>query len=406
MPRFIYEAMTNSGNVVNGTMQAESSNELIAKLKVNGYFPMTVEEEKIEEKKSRLPSFRLGKKVKASDLEFFSYQLATLLNSGILLTRALSVASEQVNSNYLRNAIDQIRYDVEHGSTLYDALSRHKDIFSDLYINIVKAGETGGVLGLVLARLADFSEKQRKLRSSVISALFYPIILICVGLGIGAVLTLFVIPRLSSMFTELGTALPLPTQILMSITDIIRKLWWVILLVIVLAVFGIRQYAKTDKGKENIDRIKLKIPMAGTIYRTSALSRFSRTLATLLDNGVPILSALAIVRETIGNRVYRNIVERSEREVERGESLAASLQRSGEFPTLVTHMISIGEESGNPQDMLVKLSEYYDTEMDKQLERISSLISPLIILIMALAVGFLVAAAVLPIFEASSMITV
>jgi len=404
MPRFSYQAMTRAGAVVTGTLEAESSTELVSKLKGSGYYPMDVTEEVAEEKR-RLPVLRFARRVKSSEVEFFSYQLATLLNSGVPLIRALSVASEQVTNVTLRNAIDQIRYDVEHGSTLYDALGRHKRIFSDLYINIVRAGETGGVLGLVLARLADFSEKQRKLKSAVVSALFYPAILICVGLAIGAVLTLFVIPRLSSMFTELGTALPWPTQVLMAVTGFIRGYWWVILLTIGGVAISLRQYARTESGKRNTDRLKLKLPLAGNVFRTAALSRFARTLGTLLDNGVPILQSLAIVRETIGNIIYRNIVETSEKEVERGESLAASLQRSGEFPALVTHMLAIGEESGNPQDMLTKLSEYYDTEMDKQLERISSLVGPLIILIMAMAVGFLVAAAVLPIFEASSMIT-
>lgn len=405
MPRFNYQAMTRTGGVVNGTLEAETSAELVSKLKGSGYFPMEVREEVAEEKR-RLPVLRLGRRVKSSEVEFFSYQLATLLNSGVPLIRALSVAAEQITNDTLRSAIDQIRYDVEHGSTLYDALGQHKRIFSDLYINIVRAGETGGVLGLVLARLADFSEKQRKLKSAVIAALFYPAILVFVGSGIGTVLTLFVIPRLSSMFAELGTALPWPTQVLMAITGFIRGYWWVILLMVIVAAISLRQYRRTESGKSNIDRLKLKLPLAGGIFLTSALSRFTRTLGTLLDNGVPILQSLAIVRETIGNIVYRNIVETSEKEVERGESLAASLQRSGEFPALVTHMLAIGEESGNPQEMLTKLSEYYDTEMDKRLDRISGLVGPLIILVMALAVGFLVAAAVLPIFEASSMIKI
>ena len=172
------------------------------------------------------------------------------------------------------------------------------------------------------------------------------------------------------------------------------------------SIIGVRQYGRSDTGKYNIDKFKLRLPLVGTIFSTAALSRFARTLGTLLDNGVPILQSLAIVRETTGNIVYRGVIEKSEKEVERGESLANSLQRSGQFPALVTHMLSIGEESGNPEEMLEKLSEYYDAEMDKQLERISSLVGPLIILFMAMAVGFLVAAAVLPIFEASSMITV
>lgn len=405
MPRFNYQAMTKTGSVVSGTLEAESSIDLTSKLKGSGYYPMSVSEVVVEEKR-RIPGLKLRGRVKQSEVEFFSYQLATLLNSGVQLIRSLRVASEQVTNVTLRNAIDQIRYDVEHGSTLHDALGRHNKIFSDLYINIIRAGETSGVLGLVLARLADFSEKQRKLKSAVISALFYPIILIFVGLAIGGVLTLFVIPRLSTMFTELGTALPWPTQVLMAITGFIRGFWWVMLLLTVGSVIGLRRYGRTETGKYNIDKFKLKLPLIGTIFSTAALSRFSRTLGTLLGNGVPILQSLAIVRETTGNTVYRSIIEKSEKEVERGESLANSLKRSGQFPALVTHMLSIGEESGNPQDMLEKLSEYYDTEMDKQLERISNIVGPLIILFMAMAVGFLVAAAVLPIFEASSMITV
>lgn len=405
MPRFDYQAMTKTGSVVTGTLEAGNSTELTSKLKGSGYYPMSVSEVVVEEKR-RIPGLRLGGRVKQSEVEFFSYQLATLINSGVQLIRALRVASEQVTNVTLRDAIDQIRYDVEHGSTLHDALGRHNKIFSDLYINIVRAGETSGVLGLVLARLADFSEKQRKLKSAVISALFYPMILIFVGLAIGAVLTLFVIPRLSTMFTEFGAELPWPTQVLMTITGLVRGFWWVVLLLIVGSVIGLRRYGRTDVGKYNIDKFKLRLPLIGTIFSTAALSRFSRTLGTLLGNGVPILQSLAIVRETTGNTVYRRVIEESEKEVERGESLANSLQRSGQFPALVTHMLSIGEESGNPQEMLEKLSEYYDTEMDKQLERISSIVGPLIILFMAMAVGFLVAAAILPILGASDMIAV
>jgi type II secretory pathway component PulF len=403
MPRFSYQAMTRTGGVITGTLEAENSTELVSKLKGSGYYPMSIAED-IAEEKSRISFLRLGKRVKASEVEFFSYQLATLLNSGVPLIRALSVASEQVTNATLRNAIDQVRYDVEHGSTLYDALGQHKRIFSDLYINIVRAGETGGVLGLVLARLADFSEKQRKLRSSVVSALFYPAILVFVGIVMALLLTLVVIPKLAVMFAELATTLPWPTRLLMFIMSVIRGYWWAIIPTVATAVVLLYLYARSDSGRQRVDRIKLRLPVMGTLFRTAALSRFARTLSTLLENGVPILQSLAIVRETIGNLVYRNIIESSEREVERGESLAASLQRSKDFPALVTHMLSIGEESGNPEDMLTKLSEYYEAEMDKRIERISSLVGPLIIVVMAMGVGFLVAAAVLPILQASSII--
>jgi len=404
MPRYKYQAMTKAGSVVSGTAEADSTNELIARLKGSGYFPTEVSLEKAEEKKQRIPFLSFLRKVKASEVEFFSYQLATMVNSGIRLIRALSVATEQITNVMFRDAVDQVRYDVEHGSTFHDALAKHKNIFSDLYVNIVSAGEAGGVLGLVLSRLAEFSEKQRKLRSAVISAMFYPIILVCLGTIIGLVLTLFVLPRLSGMFAEMGAALPMPTRILMAFTGVIKQYWWIILGFIIIIVVAVRRYSRTDKGKHNIDRLKLKLPLAGHIFRISAMSSFSRTLGTLLDNGVQILASLAIVRATMGNVIYRGVIENSEKEIERGESLASSLQKSGEFPALVTHMLAIGEESGRPQDMLMKLSEYYEAEMDKQLERVSNLVGPVMILIMALSVGFLVAAAILPIFEASNMI--
>jgi len=404
MPRYKYQAMTKAGSVVSGLAEADSTNELIARLKGSGYFPTEVSLDKVEEKKQRISFLSFLHKVKASEVEFFSYQLATMVNSGIRLIRALSVATEQITNMMFRDAVDQVRYDVEHGSTFHDALAKHRNIFSDLYVNIVSAGEAGGVLGLVLSRLAEFSEKQRKLKSAVISAMFYPIILVCLGTIIGLVLTLFVLPRLSGMFAEMGAALPMPTRILMAFTGVIKQYWWIILGFIIIVVVAVRRYSRTDKGKRNIDRLKLKLPLAGHIFRISAMSSFSRTLGTLLDNGVQILASLAIVRATMGNVIYRGVIENSEKEIERGESLASSLQKSGEFPALVTHMLAIGEESGRPQDMLMKLSEYYEAEMDKQLERVSNLIGPIMILIMALSVGFLVAAAILPIFEASNMI--
>lgn len=397
--------MTKAGAVVNGSLEAENQNDLISKLRVNGYYAMDITSDVAKEKR-KIPFISFMRRVKGSEVEFFSYQLSTMVNAGIRLPRALAVATEQITNPTFRNAVDKVRDDVEHGSEFYNALSQHKNIFSDLYVNIVKAGETGGVLGLVLARLAEFSEKQRKLKTAVISALFYPIILMALGTIIGTVLMLFVIPRLSGMFAEMGAALPMPTRILMGMTNTIKKPWLmsIIIAVIGISIFAIRRYSKTVSGKRNLDKFKLKLPLAGSIFRISAMTRFARTLGTLLDNGVLILPSLAIVRETVGNNIYRDVIVNSEREVERGESLASSLQKSGEFPGLVTHMLAIGEEAGKPQDMLLKLSEYYEAEMDKQLERVSNLIGPVMILVMALGVGFLVAAAVLPIFEASNMV--
>jgi type IV pilus assembly protein PilC len=268
MPRFKYQAMTKTGTVVNGSLEAESQNDLISKLRVNGYYAMDITSDVAKEKR-KIPLISFMRRVKGSEVEFFSYQLSTMVNAGIRLPRALAVATEQITNPIFRDAVDKVRDDVEHGSEFYNALSQHKGIFSDLYVNIVKAGETGGVLGLVLARLAEFSEKQRKLKTAVISALFYPIILMTLGTIIGTVLMLFVIPRLSGMFAEMGAALPLPTQILMKATDILKHFWWVIVALIGISIFAIRRYAKTVSGKRNLDKFKLKLPLAGSIFRIS-----------------------------------------------------------------------------------------------------------------------------------------
>jgi type II secretory pathway component PulF len=371
MPRFSYEAVTTDGTTITNVTEADNKSDAVSKLRNMGYFPTKVDEVGAEEEKKQkisIPWF--SGRIKATDIDFFSYQLSTLINAAVPLTRSLSILIEQIENDSLRRIVEQIKYDVEHGSTLYDALAQHPNLFSELYVNMVKAGETGGVLGVVLERLAVTSERQRNLRNEVLSALIYPMILLGMSTCTIAVLVIFIIPRFTSMFDELGVALPAATRLLIGISGFMGSYWWVISLGIVAIVWGTRRYVKTDKGRVVFDKIKLKIPMIGSIFETFILSRFARTLGTLLENGVVMLPALGIVKETVGNVLYRDAIETGEEEIKRGANLAKPLEDSRIFPPLVTHMIAVGEESGEPEQILTKLADYYDMEIEKKTNKV------------------------------------
>ena len=405
MPRYQYEAVTQSGQTINSTSEADSQAELIANLQQMGYWATNVVEEgeALETKAKRI--FSVGtRRIKSAEVEFFTYQLAALVNAHVALPRSLEVTLEQISNPELHKIVAQVKHDVEHGATFNDALAQHPKVFSELYVNMVKAGEAGGVLGEVLERLAEFAERQRVLKNQVVSALFYPVILFGLMITAIIVLMILVIPKFTEMFLEFGETLPIPTQILISISDAFAAYWWVGLLGAAIIGTALRQYLRTETGKIMLDRIKLKMPLVGPVFSTFAIVRFTRTMATLLENGVRMLPALQVVKDTIGNRVYSNIVANAEREVEQGSTLSRELGESKDFPSLVTHMIAVGEESGEPVTMLSKLSEYYDMEIKKSLERLTSSISPLVILIMGLLIGFIAVAMILPIFEAQNVI--
>ncbi len=405
MPRYQYKAVTQSHQKINGTLEANSRAEVIATLQQMGYWATGVVEEgeALETKAKRI--FSVGtRRIRSAEVEFFTYQLAALVNAHVALPRSLEVTLEQISNPELHKIVAQVKHDVEHGATFNDALAQHPKVFSELYVNMVKAGEAGGVLGEVLERLAEFAERQRVLKNQVVSALFYPAILFGLMITAIIVLMILVIPKFTEMFLEFGRELPLPTQVLISISDAFAAYWWVGLLGTAIIVTALRQYLRTETGKIMLDRIKLRMPLVGPVFSTFAIVRFTRTMATLLENGVRMLPALRVVKDTIGNKVYSNIVADAEREVEQGSTLSRELGESKDFPSLVTHMIAVGEESGDPVTMLSKLSEYYDMEIKKSLERLTSSISPLVILIMGLLIGFIAVAMILPIFEAQNVI--
>tara|TARA_B100001146_G_scaffold224812_1_gene244265 strand:- start:1280 stop:2500 length:1221 start_codon:yes stop_codon:yes gene_type:complete len=405
MPRFRYQALTNTGSTVSNVEDANSKAELVSSLKIRGYWPTDIVEDiegnDDEESKFR---FSIRRRVKPKDVEFFTYQIGTLINSHIPLARALDITLEQIASITLRQVIHQVKYDVEHGSTFANALAEHPKVFSDLYINMVKAGEAGGVLGVVLARLAEFAEGQRHLKNEVVSALFYPAVLFVLsGLAI-AVLMVAVVPKFTVMFEDMGTQLPPLTRGLIGFANFVSGFWWIILIMIIVLSIAFSRFIQLENGRLIFDRIKIRLPLIGQVFNSFAIIRFTQTMATLMENGVTLLPALRVVKDTIGNKVYSNAVLSAEQEIERGSTLARELERTKVFPPVVMHMISVGEESGSPQQMMSKLSEYYDLETKKNLERLTSLVGPLVILFMGVIIGLIAFAIIDPILKMSASI--
>ena len=405
MPRFRYQALTNTGSTVSNVEDANSKAELVSSLKIRGYWPTDIVEDiegnEDEESKFR---FSIRRRVKPKDVEFFTYQIGTLINSHIPLARALDITLEQIASITLRQVIHQVKYDVEHGSTFANALAEHPKVFSDLYINMVKAGEAGGVLGVVLARLAEFAEGQRHLKNEVVSALFYPAVLFVLsGLAI-AVLMVAVVPKFTVMFEDMGTQLPPLTRGLIGFANFVSGFWWIILIMIIVLSIAFSRFIQLENGRLIFDRIKIRLPLIGQVFNSFAIIRFTQTMATLMENGVTLLPALRVVKDTIGNKVYSNAVLSAEQEIERGSTLARELERNKVFPPVVIHMISVGEESGSPQQMMSKLSEYYDLETKKNLERLTSLVGPLVILFMGVIIGLIAFAIIDPILKMSASI--
>lgn len=402
MPRFRYEALTVTGATRTGAIDASSQQEVVSLLRNMDLFPIRITEEGGEEERRGLRIPFLEGRVKASEVEFFSYQMATMLNSGVPLSDALGIVIGQVRDRTFKRVLGQVREDVEHGATLANAMSRHPRVFSELYVNMIRAGEIGGILGSVFERLASFSERQRLLKSAVISAMFYPAILFVMSLIILVVLTVFVIPKFTAMFAEMNVVLPMPTRILIGFTDGVRTWWWLILIGLISLVFGIRQYSRTEGGRIALDRLRITMPLIGSIFRAFALARFTRTMGTLLENGVVLLDSLTVVKDTIGNKVYEKAVEESIEEIKHGSTLARQMREQGIFPEMVVNMISIGEESGKPEVMFNKLADFYDLETRKHLDRVTSTVGPLVVLLMGAMVAFMAVAMVLPIFEAST----
>ncbi len=400
MPVYKYKAINESGQSVNGVVDADSPKSASEKLRREGVFLSSIHEVKEGKSRSIIP-FR---GISAGELAVTTRQFSTLISAGLPLEASLSALSEQTEDARLGQVLTQVKDRVSEGSSLANAMGEHKNVFSDLYINIVKAGEASGTLDIVLLRLADFLEKQAALSSKVRSALIYPLFMFIFGAGVLFFMVNFVIPRIAKIFEQSEKALPMITVVLISISDFISNNMILILVVMVLLVVGLFRFRKTERGKMFFDRVALRMPIFGKINTMVVISRFTRTLGTLISSGIPLLDALKIGEAVMANAVYGQALERVREDVREGATLAAPLRDSGVFPPLVTRMIAVGEQTGEMEDMLTKIADIYDQQVETTVSTLTALLEPVMILIIGAIMGFIVFAILLPIFNLTSTI--
>ena len=406
MPRFIYEAKKGPQELVKGTMEAESQNSAVEKLEQMGYIPIRVipaaekppaQQVSYPEHTQRADILGLFKKVRARDLTILTEQLASLMKSRIPLLEAMNILYGQTENANLKSIISQIASDIKDGRTLSQALNKFPRAFPALYINMIESGEAGGMLDKTLARLADFRNREEEIRGKVVSALAYPVFIVIVGLITIFILFAFVIPRLSSLFAEMGQVLPLPTRILLTLSNNVKSYWLWIIIVVILAVIIFRRVARSEKLI--FDGLKLKVPLLGNFSKKSMIATFSRTLGLLIANGIPLFHAIRITSPTLDNEIFRLELEKVHKDLIDGMSLEQSLKRSELFPRFMTNMLAVGERGGNLEEALFEVSNFYEREVDKTTRIITSLLEPVIILLMGLIVGLIVFAMLLPIFQ-------
>ena len=401
---FEYKIRDRAGSVQTGQMEAASSAAVAKTLRDKGFVPLKIAERQMGslDKEFKIPG--LGKKVKNKEIAVFSRQLATMVNSGLTLVRALTVLQEQSQNPAFTSVIADVRARVEQGSSLSVSLASHPKIFGTLYVAMVQAGEVGGALDETLIRLADTLEAGVRLRSKVKAAMAYPVMVCGLVILIVSAMLLFIVPIFSRMYADLGGELPLPTQTLVNISSLLSKWWWLLGLITIGSVVGFKRWIRTPAGRAKWDRFKLRVPLFGKLVQKVAISRFSRTMSVLSRTGVPVLQALDIVAATAGNALVAEALRDVQESVKRGESLAGPLARHEVFPPMVTHMMAVGEETGALDAMLGKVADFYDQEVDAAVSALTSLIEPILIVVMAVAVGGILISLYLPMFNIASLI--
>jgi len=404
MARFIYEAKTSPKDVIKGILVADNKSAAIQKISRMGYYLLSLEEEAEASNHSQSHAAYFSGKVSIKDITDFTRQLSDLLEAGITIAKALDILHEQTENKRLAKVILDIRDFCVGGNPLSDALSRYPKVFSTLYVSMVRSGETGGMLDNILKRLSDFNEKQLDIQTKIRTALAYPILMTVVGLTTIIILITFVMPKMTVMFSDFGQALPIPTQILLGISGVIQNYWLILILFLAGITMTIMKIYNTHEGRFAIDSFKLNSPLMGPLIKKVEIARFTRTLATLLDNGVPILGALQIVLETVGNVVIKKDIEKAAVAVREGSSLAQGLSGSKSMPPAVMNMIAIGEEGGHVEKSLLKVASGYERESDEAIKIMMSLIEPLLILTLGIVVGFIVISMLLPIFEMNFLV--
>ncbi|MBI5118599.1 type II secretion system inner membrane protein GspF [Candidatus Poribacteria bacterium] len=405
MPVFEYVAINNASKQIRGVLDADSPQIARAKLREMGLLPVHVGETRETAKPTREISLSdVFSRPKTVDIAMFTRQLAVLLQAGMPLVDALNAVLEQVENKRLTKVVYRVKESISEGAALSVSLAQHSRHFPRLYVNMVKAGESSGALEVVLFRLADYMEKQLALRRRVTSALLYPCLMTTVGFGVVVFLLTYVIPTITKIFMQLNRALPAPTIALIKVSGFLRGYWWLMFGLAAILVLALSRYLKTEIGGTAWDGLKLRLPIFGKLNRKLAAARFSRTLGTLAQSGVNLMDSLEIVKNIVNNRIIARSIDEAQENVRKGEDLAGSLQRGRVFPPVVTHMVALGERSGQLDEMLLRVADTLDDEVDTTLSGLVSLLEPTMIVAMAAVVGFIVLAVLLPIFDINQMV--
>jgi general secretion pathway protein F len=399
METFSYEATTRDGGIVTGTIEAANERFAVDRLHEKGFFPLKVKKE--EERGAAFSSLSalFNTRVVERDIMTFTYQLGVLLEAGFPLEKGLSVLSDLTEKKVFRDKIQEILALIRGGKSFSESLSKFPSVFPVFYINMIKAGEAGGFLEDTITRMAVYLENSQALKDDVRSALIYPALLTVVGTAAVIVLLTFVVPKFTTIFSDMGAALPLPTIILLGISNAIRNYWWLIVLLIAGGSVVLRQYLNSEPGRRSWDTVKFRLPLFGKLYRETTVSRFSRTAGTLLGSGVPILNALQIVKGTLGSDKMAETISSVRDEVRKGRGIAEPLRKSGIFPVIAVHMVTVGEETGKLDEMLLKIADRFELEVRNTIKRLLSLLEPALILLMGIMVGFIVIAMLMAIFS-------
>jgi type IV pilus assembly protein PilC len=399
MPTFTYSARNLTGAIQQGEIELPTREEVVGYLRRQKLIPV-----KVEQKKAAGLSFSFGTGIKTRDIVIFTRQFATMINAGLPLVQALDILAKQTENKAFAKVIEQVQHDVESGNTLADALRKHPKVFTDLFTNMVAAGEVGGILDVILLRLATFLEKSDALARKIKGAMVYPGVILAVAVGAVATLLIVVIPTFQAMFDGAGVALPGPTRFVIFLSAALQAYWYVILGAIAATVFLVRSIYKTDSGELAIDQLLLKAPIFGNLLRKTAVARFTRTLGTLVASGVSILEGLEITARTAGNRVIHDAVMESRTSIAGGETISDPLKRAGVFPPMVVQMINVGEQTGGLDEMLTKIADFYDEEVDQAVEALLSAMEPIMIVFLGGIVGGMIVAMYLPIFDMISAV--
>lgn len=415
MAVFEYKGLNEAGKPVHGIRDADSAKTLRQVLRKEGIFLTEVVAEKAPGSAGKGKGGSIGsievnvgalfnQRVSATDLAIMTRQLATLLGAGVALVESLTALQDQVDHEKLKMVVSQIKQRVNEGSSLADAMSAHPKIFNNLYVNMIRAGESSGALDVVLVRLADFTESQARLRQKVTGTLAYPAIMLLVSVGIVAILMTVVVPKVTKIFEDNKVTLPLMTRMLIATSNFMSEYWYLVLAGLIGLVIGFMRWKKSESGRPKWDRLLLKAPVFGSLIRMIAIARFSRTLSTLLKSSVPLLAAMDIVRNIVDNTVLSEVIEKARDSIREGESIATPLKRSGEFPPLVYHMIAIGERSGQLEEMLVNVADAYEGQVEVRVSAMTTMLEPLMIVFLGGVVGFIVFSILTPILQINTVV--